>query len=60
MNNFKLKVVLATLTGVVFSFIFILLALILPSKEKVNYKKTPEGLLEKVSEATRNRSLLRD
>jgi len=55
MNNFKLKIVLAILTGVVFSFIFILLALILPSKEKINYKKTPKGLLEKVSEASRNR-----
>ena len=55
MSNFKLKLVLAILTGIVFSFIFILLALILPSKEKINYKKTPKGLLEKVSEASRNR-----
>ncbi|MDQ7045688.1 MAG: hypothetical protein Q9M32_07235 [Sulfurimonas sp.] len=55
MNDFKLKLVLATLTGIVFSFIFILLAFVLPSKEKVVYKKVPKGKLEHVSEAFKNR-----
>lgn len=55
MNDFKLKLVLATLTGIVFSFIFILLAFVLPSKEKVTFKKAPQGMLEKVSQATRNK-----
>ena len=53
MNDFKLKLVLASLTGIVFSFIFIILALILPSEDKVIYKTTPKGLLEKVSEAAK-------
>ena len=35
MNDFKLKIVLATLTGVVFSFIFILLAFVLPCQNSV-------------------------
>lgn len=52
MNDFKLKLVLAILTGFVFSFIFILLAFVLPSKEKVAFKK-PKGMLEKVSHAAR-------
>ena len=55
MNNFKLKLVLASLTGIIFSFIFILLALILPSKEKMAYKKLPQGKLEQVSHAIKNR-----
>ena len=55
MNDFKLKLVLAVLTGVVFSFIFILLAFVLPSKEKVTYIKKPKGMLEKVSQASRER-----
>lgn len=52
MNDFKLKLVLAILTGFVFALIFILLAFVLPTKKKVVYKK-PQGLLEKVSEAAR-------
>lgn len=52
MNDFKLKMVLAILTGFVFSFIFIILAFIVPSKEKVVYQK-PKGMLEKISQAAR-------
>ena len=55
MNDFKLKLVLSVLTGLVFSFIFIILAFALPSKEKVTYIKKPKGMLEEVSHATRNR-----
>ncbi len=54
MNDFKLKLVLATLTGFVFSFIFILLAFVLPSKEKIVYQK-PKGMLEKISHAARKK-----
>ena len=55
MNDFKLKLVLATLTGIVFSFIFILLAFVLPSKDKMVYKKSPKGKLEQISQAYKNR-----
>lgn len=55
MNDFKLKLVLAVLTGLMFSFIFIILAFILPNKETVIYKKAAKGKLEKVSEAYKNR-----
>ena len=55
MNDFKLKLVLSVLTGFVFSFIFIILAFALPSKEKVVYVKKPQGTLEKISHASRNR-----
>ena len=55
MNDFKLKLVLSILTGIVFSFIFIILAFALPSKDKVFYVKKPKGMLEEVSHATRNR-----
>jgi hypothetical protein len=59
MKDFKLKLVLATLTGIVFSFIFILLAFVLPSKDS-SYSDTtggikPKGKLEQVSQSIRNR-----
>lgn len=54
MNDFKLKLVLATLTGIIFSFIFILLAFALPSKETIVYKK-PKGKLEQISHAMRDK-----
>ena len=59
MNDFKLKLVLATLTGVIFSFIFILLAFALPSKDTASGSDTggikPKGKLEQVSQSIRNR-----
>jgi len=52
MDDFKLKLILTALTGVVFSFVFILLAFILPTKSnKVTYKKKPTNVLEKVSKS---------
>lgn len=55
MDDFKLKLVLATLMGVVFSFIFILLAFVLPSKERVIVEKKPKGKLEQISHAIKNK-----
>jgi len=55
MNDFKLKLVLAILMGIVFSFIFILLAFILPSKKEVIVNTKPKGKLEKISEAIKKR-----
>ena len=57
MNDFKLKLVLAALTGIVFSFIFILLAFVLPTKTIVNDGGgiKPKGKLEKVSHSFKNR-----
>ncbi len=55
MDDFKLKLVLATLTGVVFSFIFIILAFVLPSKEAVVIDNKPKGKLEQISHAVKNR-----
>lgn len=54
MNDFKLKMILAILMGVVFSFIFILLAFVMPTKEKTVYA-VPKNKLGKISEAVRDR-----
>lgn len=52
MNNFKIKLILTVLSSIVFSFIFILLALVLPVENQyVETKKIPKGMLEKVSSA---------
>ena len=52
MRDFKLKLILSVLGGVVFSFVFILLAFALPLDEKQSsVKKTPKGMLEKVSDS---------
>jgi hypothetical protein len=56
MDDFKLKVVLSILGGIVFSFIFILLAFVLPpdqKEEKIIVK--PKGKLEKISQSLRER-----
>ena len=56
MKDFKLKLILALLGGVVFSFIFIILTFALPTKEKqAAYKKAPEGKLGKISESFKKR-----
>jgi hypothetical protein len=49
MNDFKLKLILSILGGVVFSFVFILLAFALPLDKKQTIVKKPKSLLEKVS-----------
>jgi hypothetical protein len=56
MNDFKLKLVLSVLSGIVFSFIFIILAFALPIKENeaVAVKK-PQGKLEKIAHSLKNR-----
>lgn len=51
MNDFKLKLIMSILGGIVFSFIFILLTFILPAKKEVTYKKRPTNVLEKVSKS---------
>ncbi|MDD2838119.1 MAG: hypothetical protein AB7U44_06620 [Sulfuricurvum sp.] len=52
MDDEKLKIVLALLSGIVFSLIFILLAFVLPIKDTSSYqppKHAPKGHLEKIS-----------
>jgi len=52
MNDFQLKLILSILGGVVFSFLFIILAFALPLENKnPTFKKLPRGLLEKVSDS---------
>jgi len=54
MNDFQLKTILSILGGIVFSFIFILLAFVLPAKEnEQEYIAKPGSLLEKVSHSVR-------
>jgi len=56
MNDFQLKLILSILGGVVFSFVFILLAFALPLDKKGHvYKKKPKGMLEKVSHSAKKR-----
>jgi hypothetical protein len=56
MDDFKLKLVLSILGGIVFSFIFILLAFSVPfEKEKAQIIKKPKGKLEKISHSLRDR-----
>ena len=50
MEEFKLKIVLSILGGIVFSFIFILLAFVLPANEgKKQVIIKPKTKLEKIS-----------
>jgi len=54
MQDFKLKLILSVLAGLVFSFVFILLAFALPIKKDsdiVNIK--PKGKLEQISHSLR-------
>ena len=56
MDDFKLKVVLSILGGVVFSFIFILLAFVLPpDKEEAQVIQKPKGKLEQIAQSLRDR-----
>jgi type IV secretory pathway component VirB8 len=56
MDDFKLKIILSILSGIVFSFIFILLAFILPlNKKEMQLIQKPKGKLEKISHSLRNR-----
>jgi len=49
MNDFKLKIILSILGGIIFSFVFILLAFALPVEKKNTFSAKPKNLLEKVS-----------
>ncbi len=55
MKDFKLKLVLSILSGIIFSFIFILLAFALPVKKKVVYLKPATNKLGKISESIRDK-----
>jgi len=53
MEEFKLKIILSALGGVVFSLLFIVLAFALPIKKKeITYNK-PKGKLEIISHSLR-------
>lgn len=54
MNDFRMKVVLTILTGIIFSFLFILLAFILPTqsdKQTIIKKRSNDPLLQEVSKS---------
>lgn len=55
MDDFKLKLTLSVLGGIVFSFIFILLAFVMPTKEVQQYHSKPANKLEEVSRAIKSR-----
>lgn len=56
MKDFKLKLLLSLLTGIVFSFVFIILAFAVPLKESKDYVSAkPKGKLEQVSQSIKNR-----
>jgi len=56
MNDFQLKLILSILGGVVFSFVFILLAFALPLDKKAPvFKNAPKTQLEKISESAKKR-----
>ncbi len=49
MKDYKLKLILSILAGVVFSFMFILLAFALPVEKKQTVLKANKNMLEKIS-----------
>lgn len=49
MNDFKLKLILSVLGGIIFSFFFIILAFVVPAKKEFVYKAKPVNRLEEVS-----------
>ena len=49
MKDYKLKIILSMLAGIIFSFVFIILAFVLPTKKHEPVKKIPKSILEKVS-----------
>lgn len=54
MKDYKLKLILSILAGIVFSFMFILLAFALPVDKKQTLKKSNTNLLEKISGNLKN------
>ena len=57
MSDFKLKLILSILSGIIFSFILIILAFALPVSEPKAQTviKKPQGKLEQISHALKNR-----
>jgi len=56
MKDFKLKLILSALGGVIFSFIFILLTFALPIKKKQDIPLgKPKGKLQIISHSMKNR-----
>lgn len=51
MEDFKLKMILSILSGIVFSFIFILLAFVLPTEKKEIQPLKAKNKLEKISQS---------
>jgi len=49
MKDYKLKLILSVLAGVIFSFMFIILAFALPVEKKQPILKANKNLLEKIS-----------
>ncbi len=50
MSDFKLKLILSGLGGIIFAFLFILLAFALPTKKNsVTYSPQPKNRLEMIS-----------
>jgi hypothetical protein len=57
MSDFKLKIILSVLGGIIFSFIFILLSFALPVKKKeYSYIKKPKGKLEIISHSLKTKN----
>ena len=55
MDDFKLKIILSILAGVIFSFVFIFLTFILPTKSnEVTYKKKSMNKFESISNTMKN------
>jgi|GEM_PF-1386417 len=56
MKDFKLKLILSLLAGIVFSFLFILLAFAVPVKETHQFTAIkPKGKLQEVAHSIKNR-----
>jgi hypothetical protein len=55
MEEFKLKIIVAILGGVFFSFIIILLAFILPLDKPETIIIKPKGVLEQVSHSVKKK-----
>jgi hypothetical protein len=55
MDDFKLKLILSILGGIVFAFVFIILAFALPINKNNYVKKAPKNKLEKISHALKHK-----
>jgi len=55
MKDFKLKLILSALGGIIFAFIFILLTFALPVKKKETYITKPKGKLQSISHSIKHK-----